>query len=115
MFSHHYLSDWHQLVEYIRKFADMVLWIIINNTNPDFWVFNGKPLAYHYVDDFFGGFRRGSDISWWQYKAVIYWFDRLGIPTKSSKCKEPSTSQVILGFLYNTIKQMVFIPPSKNR
>ena len=37
------------------RFADWVSWIIVNNTNPKWWSINGKPVVYHYIDDFFGG------------------------------------------------------------
>ena len=95
------------------KFADAVLWIIINNTKKTWWYLNGTVLGYHYLDDFFGGHKAGSVMSIKQYNSVIYWFRVLGIPTKPSKCSPPSTVQKILGFTYNTITQKVYIPNDK--
>ena len=94
-------------------FADVVLWIITNNTNRNWWYANGNVLCYHYLDDFFGGHVKGCDIAWRQYESVIYWFSKLGIPTKPNKCKAPATTQVILGFEYNTVNQTVSIPRAK--
>ena len=94
-------------------FADAVLWIITNNTDRNWWYMNGKILSFHYLDDFFGGHVRGSQIAWNQYDAVIHWFKKLGIPTKPSKCNPPSTVQIILGFEYNTMTQTVSIPKAK--
>ena len=48
-----------------------------------------------------------------QYKAGVEWFKRLGIPTTTDKCSPPSTRQKILGFLYDTVLQKVFIPKKK--
>ncbi len=85
------------------RFADWVLWIITNNTNPEWWSINGKPVVYHYIDDFFGGApKKYEKVAWWQFKAVIHWFDKLGIPTKASKCKSARTRLKILGFVYDT-------------
>ena len=95
-------------------FADWVLWIIINNTNPNWWTFNGKPIVYHYIDDFFGGTPgEFASIAWMQFNSVIKWFEKLGIPTQESKCKSPRTRLKILGFEYDTNLQMVFIPQCK--
>ena len=99
-------------------FADLVLWIITNKTLPDWpsvsWSFEGQRLTYHYVDDFFGVVPTRSGIcAQTQFETVIAWFVELGIPTKPSKCLAPATRQKILGFLYDTQLQMVFIPQAK--
>ena len=85
----------------------LLLWIIIHNTNPDWWNTNGKPITYHYVNDFF------ANIAWLQFKSIIHWFDKPCVPTKGSKCKAPSTKLVILGFENDAGMQMVFIPKTK--
>lgn len=78
------------------------------------WSFEGRQLAHHYVDDFFGVVPRRSGISAHaQFELTIRWFARLGIPTTLKKILAPATRQIILGFLYDTVKQMVFIPPIK--
>ncbi|MCP4478643.1 MAG: hypothetical protein GY818_11175 [Planctomycetaceae bacterium] len=98
------------------EFADWVLWIVINNTNRDWWFIDGNPVVYHYIDDFFGGRPKSEGwLAWKQFNAVFGWFIKLGIPTQKRKCKTPRTSLVILGFLYDTVKQMVFIPDVKMR
>ena len=85
------------------RFADWVLWIIIHNTNPSWWYINGKPIVYHYIDDFFGGApKKYEKIAWWQFNSVIHWFEKLGIPTKASKCIAPCTRFTILGFECDT-------------
>ena len=101
-------------------FADMTLWIIRNKRLPGHerveWRFEGRELVHHYVDDFFGIVPVRSDISAKaQFDLCIAWFKELGIPTTPKKVLAPNTSQVILGFLYDTDKQMVFIPPLKLR
>ena len=91
-------------------FADAVLEIIKHHTgSSEWWERDEQPLIFHYIDDFFGGAPVGADFSsMQQFEAVISWFDKLGIPTKPSKCCEPNTSTKILGFVYDTIEQMVF-------
>ena len=96
------------------EFADWVLWIIINNSGRDWWFINGEPVVYHYIDDFFGGqpeHKKTTANS--QFDAVFAWFAKLGIPTQEYKCKRPRQILKILGFLYDTIRQMVFIPEDK--
>ncbi len=86
------------------QFADFVLWIIIANTNRDWWFIDGHPVVYHYIDDFFGGQpEKHSDIAWDQFNAVFNWFAKLGIPTQRRKCKSPRTRLIILGFLHMDI------------
>ena len=99
-------------------FADMILWIITHNTLPGHapteWCFEGHQLAHHYVDDFFSFVPLRSGISAQaQFDQTIGWFARLGIPTTLKKILKPATRQIILGFLYDTVKQMVFIPQGK--
>ena len=99
-------------------FADMILWIIMHTplpgAEPTEWHYEGRQLVHHYVDDFFGFVPRRSGIcAWSQFQHTISWFARLGVPTTPEKTLEPSTKQVILGFLYDTVRQMVFIPPLK--
>ena len=92
----------------------MVLWIIVTKSKGNWWFWGGKPLVVHYIDDFFGGAPIGADFSSEdQYNSVLEWFVKLGIPTKESKCKRPATRRRILGFLYDTILGMVFIPRDK--
>ena len=96
-------------------FADAMLSIIVNNSGvAEWWQWNGAPLVYHYIDDFFGGAPVGADFeSKAQFDAVIFWFIKLGVPTTAEKCVEPTTRIKILGFIYDTIRQMVFIPEGK--
>ncbi|NRA57493.1 MAG: hypothetical protein HRU13_05175 [Phycisphaerales bacterium] len=100
------------------RFADLCLWIITHaelpGAAPVQWTFEGRDLAHHYVDDFFGVVPLRSDINATdQFERTIEWFKVLGIPTTEEKTLPPSTRQIILGFLYDTELQMVFIPPAK--
>ena len=97
------------------EFADMVLWIIQNGTPAEWWKDGAQRLSYHYIDDFFGGAPVGSKEvkSEWQYNAVKKGFEVLGIPTTPGKCEEPNVRTKILGFLYDTLQQKVFIPERK--
>ena len=93
------------------EFADAVLWIILHNCGDLFWV--RKLLClYHYLDDFFGG-HKDRAIAERQFKAVLYWFDKLGIPTTAKKCCPPTQTPRILGFIYDTRTQMVSVPDDK--
>ena len=98
-------------------FADAVLSIIMRRSGPSrWWSMGERELVFHYIDDFFGGAPVGADFeSIEQFRSVIYWFDKLGIPTKASKCSAPATRQKILGFVYDTVQGMVFIPTLKKR
>ena len=73
---------------------------------------NTIQLMRHYLDDFFGGHwsRRKAKK---QFDLVQQWMDRLGIPTKPSKCIKPARVQRWLGWLYNTLSQTVSVPKDK--
>jgi hypothetical protein len=96
-------------------FADAVEYIV-RNAHP--YVFYVKTkntinkLICHYLDDFIGVHSR-LEYAIKQYDYLIAWFNKLGIPTQPDKCSPPSQIQILLGWLYNTIKQKVFIPPEK--
>ena len=93
------------------EFADAVLWIILHNCGDLFWI---KRLLclHHYLDDFFGGHRDRLTAER-QFKAVLYWFDKLGIPTTVKKCCPPTQTPRILGFVYDTRNQTVRVPDDK--
>ncbi len=96
------------------EFADFVLYIIKKNTSTYWWTLNNLPTVYHYIDDFFGGAPKNcEDIASEQYKAVFNWFIKLGIPTQEDKCIKPRTRIRILGFIYDTVQQRIFIPEDK--
>jgi len=96
------------------RFADLLLWIVKHNTDPELWHLNGQPCVYHYIDDFFGGApAQYASRAHSQFDAVYEWFGKLGIPTQLKKCFSPRTRIIILGFLYDTMLQMVFIPEIK--
>ena len=98
-----------------NKFADAIEYIVVKNHRRLFvadWDGNPIQLMRHYLDDFFGGHwsRRKARR---QFRLVQKWMDKLGIPTKPSKCIKPSRVQRWLGWLYNTIRQCVSIPADK--
>lgn len=94
------------------RFADAVLYIIINNAIDIFYDDLGNQLVFHYLDDFFGGHDDPS-IAQNQFDKAFGWFEKLGIPTQPNKCNKPNTLQKILGWLYDTCAQTVSIPPNK--
>ena len=100
------------------QFADAVEHIIRKSVGIDnvrlFWGRNSnRKLIWHYLDDFFGG-SGNYNIAMQQFKLVVSWMERLGIPTAPDKVSPPNTVQKILGYLYNTkIIPTVSIPTEK--
>ena len=92
-------------------FADAVLWIILHNCGLLFFE-NDVYNLHHYMDDFFGG-SIDKNVAKEQLKAVLRWFEKLGIPTRASKCHKPSQRPKILGFVYDTLGQCVRVPNDK--
>lgn len=95
------------------EFADAVF-SIIKEKHPQIWKWRDLETAFHYIDDFFGGAPAHlADVAHQQFSDVIQGFAELGIPTKDSKCVAPSTRTKILGFIYDTKLQKIFIPEEK--
>ena len=94
-----------------QKFADAVLYIMYNTARDMFYI-NGKLCIFHYLDDFFGGHPNGVT-AMQQFSHVYQWFAKLGIPTQPNKLRYPSMTQIILGWLYNTITMTVSLPADK--
>ena len=66
------------------QFADAIEYIIIkNNKNTTFS--QQVQLLRHYLDDFFG-VHADYSIALHNFYQLLYWFRRLGVPTKASKC-----------------------------
>lgn len=99
------------------KFADAILEIAISrHDHPGWWHDGDQPRAYHYIDDFFGGAPAATaHIARKQFMAIIDTFQLLSVPTTGEKCTGPATRIKILGFIYDTVKQMVFIPELKKQ
>ena len=96
-------------------FADAVEWIVIHHSNGLFnGICNNKPikLLRHYIDDFIGG-NENQNIAIKQFNSLIYWFNKLNIPTRDSKCKYPAFKQQILGSIFNTVTQTYSLPTDK--
>ena len=98
-----------------NKFADAIEYIVVKNHRrlfTHYWRGNTIQLLRHYLDDFFGGHwsRRKAKK---QFQLVQQWMDKLGIPTKPSKCIKPARVQRWLGWLYNTLSQTVSVPKDK--
>ena len=66
----------------------------------------------HYLDDFFGG-HPDVEVAAKQFEALKQWFIKLGIPTRDNKCHPPSRIIKILGTIYDTIRQKVYLPADK--
>ena len=92
-------------------FADILENILIEY-NVGLYFINAVKVLTHYLDDFFFGHH--------DYQKALKQFNRLkklliklGIPTSDDKMTPPSQIIIILGFLLDTIKQTVTIPPHK--
>ena len=79
------------------EFADVVAWIVTDNNKHLFTQFlNGwdesdgiRNLLLHYIDDFSSGHptKIGAEA---QFKAILWWWRLLGIPTQDRKCIHPT-------------------------
>ena len=85
----------------------IVLW-----SDPQLFVINGVQILMNYLDDFFCG-HSSKKQALLQYRIFREWLVFLGIPTCDWKCSAPSIEALILGFLCNTVKRTVSIPPEK--
>ena len=94
-----------------NTFADAIEYIIVNNNWRSMYK-NGIQLLRHYLDDFFG-VHKDYLTALHHYHQILYWFRRLGVPTKAIKCKLPSQIQKILGWYYDTIRMVLIFPPEK--
>ena len=92
-------------------FADAVEYICVQK-NKDIAFLNGIQQLRHYIDDFFGALPTWEK-AWALYQSLYKTFEELGIPTKWEKCTAPSTQALILGWLYDTLLQMVILPEKK--
>ena len=92
-------------------FADAVEFIICKN-NSDIAYRHGIQRLRHYIDDFFACIKSFEE-AWILYNSVIATFRLLGIPTRLAKCFIPSHIRKILGWIYNTLTQMVALPEDK--
>ena len=94
-------------------FADAVEYVCVKY-NLDIAFLNGIQQLRHYIDDFFGALPKKED-AYRLYHALFTVFEILGIPTKWEKCTEPGTRAKILGWIYDTIAQMVLLPDDKKQ
>ena len=96
-------------------FADSIEWIVLHHSNGIFYnEVAGKIVKClrHYLDDFIGG-HANKNIAEKQFNSLIWWFDILNVPTRESKCSPPNTRQKILGTLFDTITQKIYLPSDK--
>ena len=94
-------------------FADAVEYICVRK-NKDIAFLNGIQQLRHYIDDFFCALPKKVDADR-LYKALFTVFEILGIPTKWEKCTSPRQRAKILGWIYDTILQMVLLPDDKRQ
>ena len=73
---------------------------------------NGIQRLRHYIDDFFGALPSQKHATR-LYHALFTVFEILGIPTKWEKCTKPGQRAKILGWIYDTLLQMVLSPQDK--
>ena len=95
------------------RFADAVEYIIVNNNREIAFAKDHESnkqiqLLRHYLDDFFGA-HQDKQHATRMFNATKDWFDRLNIPTREDKCKEPTQSKKIIGGCYDTRSQSVKI------
>ena len=67
------------------QFADAIEHIIIKNS-PATMLIKDVQMVRHYLDDFFGA-HSDYDAALFNFRQIIYWFRRLGVPTTEKKCK----------------------------
>ena len=103
-------------------FADIIVWIIINN-NLHLFVFNETiKLLKHYMDDFIGGHNKRV-VAKRQYEMALYWFKVLGIPLQIRKWIAPTQLLTFIGYrlhlnciyIYNIYNTKLAIGISKKR
>ena len=94
-------------------FADAVLAIACAE-RPDlfFQKHTGRQQADHYLDDFFG-INSDKKLAQEQFEYLQDLFKRLGIPTRPHKCHPPHTTLKLLGWVYDTVKQLVTLSVTK--
>ena len=96
-------------------FADAIEWVVLHHNNDIFYTKSSDKviqLMKHYLDDFVGG-HNNLKIAYRQFNSLIKWFQILNVPTRDDKCSSPSTQQKILGTLFNTVTQRVYLPADK--
>ena len=94
-------------------FADAVEYVSVKYKK-DIAFLNGIQQLRHYIDDFFCALPKKKD-AYRLYNALFTVFEILGIPTKWEKCTKPSTRAKILGWIYDTILQLVLLPDDKKQ
>jgi hypothetical protein len=97
------------------KFADLVVDIIkraFPDAFPEHMLDRLRCLFDHYVADFFGGDQSRAR-AFAQFEAVLFIWDALGIPWKTSKVFAPAMRQKIIGYLWDTHHRTVSVPEEK--
>ena len=87
--------------------ADALLWLICF-TCPALFL----GLIHHYLDDFFGGYPTYAG-AYAQFNIFIILCNYFNFTLKRKKLSPPNTVQIILGWLYNTVTQCLYIPDGK--
>ena len=94
-------------------FADAIEHVICQSDPELFGCSKGAiQLLRHYLDDFVGGASKKS-LADKQFQLVLECFRLMGIKTAPKKLKPPATTQILLGFEFNTVEQVVRIPKDK--
>merc|ERR1711991_817752 len=66
------------------KFADAIIYIVENNNKKQAYI-NGKKSINHYLDDNFG-VGKTKQQSDHMFNQMLYWLDKLNVPTREHKC-----------------------------
>ena len=87
------------------RFGDAILYIVAT-ANKEIFIEQDIVKLRHYLDDFFGGANKKSEAQL-QYRAMLDWFKKLGIPTTEPKCTSPRRIIKILGWIHHTDTKMI--------
>ena len=82
------------------EFAVMISWIIINN-EVDIFMYKGRELLRQYADDWIGG-HTTFDLAMTQFKRLLFWWKKLGIPFDENKLVSPKRDVDYIGYNLET-------------
>ena len=93
------------------EFADTIKRIIIKR-RPDLWKKYKKNQLFNYLDDFWAGALTKYE-AWDQFIDLLEVLVELGIPTQWRKIAAPAKKQKLLGFMFDILLQILYVPSEK--
>ena len=82
------------------EFALMITWIIIYNAIGIF-IYKGRELLRQYADDWIGG-HINVDLATAQFRKLLFWWNKLGIPYEKKKLESPKRDVDYIGYNLET-------------